>query len=77
MLDVRLLVETTYALEGDRLEILLVYRRIEDVRALGRSIAANADGVLPNVDAVLRATAKLEKGLLIEKAFPGHGTPPH
>tara|TARA_B110001450_G_C17657600_1_gene495928 strand:- start:199 stop:2715 length:2517 start_codon:yes stop_codon:yes gene_type:complete len=74
MLDVRVLVRTTYALEGDRLEVLLVYRRIEELRALGRALAANEDGVLPNVDAVLRATAKLEKGLEISKAFPGHGT---
>lgn len=60
MMDVRLLVTTTHELEGDRLEILLVYRRIEELRAHGRSIAANhaanEDGVLPNVDAVLRAT---------------------
>jgi hypothetical protein len=74
MLDVRVLVRTTYALEGDRLEVLLVFRRIEELRALGRALAANEDGVLPNVDAVLRATAKLEKGLEISKAFPGHGT---
>ena len=74
MLDVRVLVRTTYALEGDRLEILLVFRRIEELRALGRALAANQDGVLPNVDAVLRATAKLEKGLEISKAFPGHGS---
>lgn len=74
ILDVRVLVRTTYALEGDRLEILLVYRRIEELRALGRAIAANQDCVLPNVDAVLRATVKLEKGLEISKAFPGQGT---
>jgi hypothetical protein len=43
ILDVRVLVRTTYALEGDRLEILLVYRRIEELRALGRAIAANQD----------------------------------
>ena len=52
MLDVRVLVRTTYALEGDRLEILLVPRRVEELRALGRALAANQDGVLPNVDAV-------------------------
>jgi hypothetical protein len=74
MLDVRCLVSTTYDLEGDRLEVLLVFRRIEELRALGRSLGANADGVLPNVDSVLRANAKLEKGLEIEKVFPGHGT---
>ena len=52
MLDVRVLVRTTYALEGDRLEILLVPRRVEELRALGRALAANQDGVLPNVDDV-------------------------
>ena len=30
--------------------------------------------MLPNVDSVLRQTAKLATGLEIEKAFPGHGT---
>mmetsp|Transcript_1919 Transcript_1919/g.4128 ORF Transcript_1919/g.4128 Transcript_1919/m.4128 type:complete len:255 (+) Transcript_1919:293-1057(+) len=74
MLDVRALVRTSYALEGDRLEILLVYRRIEELRALGRALAANADGILPNVDAVLRAKTKLENGVTIAKVFAGHGT---
>ena len=40
MLDMRTLVAQTYALEGDRLEVLLVYERIEALRALGRSISA-------------------------------------
>ena len=41
ILDVRIIVRTTYALEGDRLEILLVFRRIEELRALGRALASN------------------------------------
>ena len=73
MLDMRTLVKTTYELEGDRLEVLLVYDRIEALRALGRSIAAYQDGVLPNVDAVLRLLMKLKKGTEIEKHFNGHG----
>ena len=34
----RILVKTTYELEGDRLEILLTYDRIEGLRALGRAM---------------------------------------
>ena len=52
-----ILVKTTYALEGDRLEILVTYERIEALRALGRSIQSKADGVLPNVDSTLRRMA--------------------
>jgi hypothetical protein len=73
MLDARILVKTTYELEGDRLEILLVHERIESLRALGRSIQANEDGVLPNVDAVLRRLMKLKKHVKVEKHFDGHG----
>lgn len=74
ILDARALVRTTYALEGDRLEILLVHRRVEELLALGRSLTANQEGILPNVDAVLRAVTPLQNGLTISKAFPGHGT---
>ena len=60
MLDTRTLVKTTYELEGDRLELLLTYDRVEALRALGRAIAAGNDGVLPNVDAVLRRMTTLK-----------------
>jgi hypothetical protein len=73
MLDMRVLVSTTYQLEGDRLEILLAYEKVEALRALGRSITAKADGVLRNVDAVLRALIELKKGVKVEKHFDGHG----
>lgn len=73
MLDVRALVRTTYALEGDRLEIMLAFERIEALRSLGRAISAGADGVLPNVDGVLRRLMELKKGVTIEKYFEGHG----
>ena len=73
-LDMRTLVAQTYALEGDRLEVLLVFDRIEALRALGRSISAKEDGMLPNVDAVLRRLMVLKKGVKIEKHFHGHGT---
>lgn len=73
MLDMRPLVKTTYELEGDRLEVLLVRDRVEALRALGRSIKAHEDGVLPNVDAVLRRMMELKKGVKVEKHFHGHG----
>lgn len=74
MLDIRSLVRTTYELEGDRLEVLLLYSRIETLRSLGRSLRANADGILPNADAVLRARVKLDKNVTITKVFPGYGS---
>ena len=73
MLDMRILVTTTYELEGDRLELLLTYDRVEALRALGRSLKAGGDGVLPNVDAVLRRLMVLKKGVKVEKYFNGHG----
>lgn len=73
MLDLRSIVKATYDLEGDRLEILLVYDRIEHLRQLGQSIIAEAPGVLPNVDALLRANVLLQVGLRVSKYFPGHG----
>jgi hypothetical protein len=32
-----------------------------------------ADGILPNVDAVLRGLMELKKGVKFEKHFHGHG----
>lgn len=69
MLDLRDLVRYTYQLEGDGLELLIVWERIEHLRALGRSIAAGGDGVLRNVDAVLRANLKLRNGVKIQKVI--------
>lgn len=65
--DLRSLVSTTYELEGDRLELLLVYNRVEALRSLGRGIIAGADGLLPNVDLVLRRKVKMQPGIKIEK----------
>lgn len=67
MLDLRDLVRYTYQLEGDGLELLILYERIEHLRAIGRVIAAGGEGVLPNVDAVLRKNVKLRNGLKIQK----------
>jgi hypothetical protein len=73
MLDIRILVKTTYELEGDRLEILLTFERTESLRALGRAIKSEDDGCLPNVDATLRKLMKLKKDMVIEKYYAGHG----
>jgi hypothetical protein len=76
MLDLRNLVRYTYELEGDRLEMLLVFDRVERLRAMGRSLSdpqQRGQGLLANVDAVLRRCAKLEVGLVLEKMFAGHG----
>ena len=69
MLDARRLVSVTYELEGDRLEIMLTYERIKELRAFGRAIEAEEDGCLPNVDAVLRRLIVLKKGTQLEKYF--------
>lgn len=72
MRDIRALVQMTYELEGDRLEILLVHQRIEKLRALGRAMQSGAD-VIPNVDAILRHEMKLVNGVKMSKFFEGHG----
>jgi hypothetical protein len=71
MLDMRSLVSTTYELEGDRLELLLAYGRVETLRSLGRSLGQ--EGVLRNVEAVLRFSVKLEQGVKLRKNWPAHG----
>ena len=65
MLDVRQLISTTYELEGDRLEILVAFDRIEVLRKLGQTLGE--DGTLPNVDAVLRKKFEIKKGSCIIK----------
>lgn len=72
MLDLRFIVKTTYELEGDRLEVLLVYDRIEELRARGRAIMAKQSGSLPNVDSILRSTMKLRNGCQIQKVCCFH-----
>ncbi|KAG8458651.1 hypothetical protein KFE25_008448 [Diacronema lutheri] len=73
ILDMRRLIATTYELEGDRLEILLAYERIEALRSLGRRVARGDAGSLPNVDALLRRGVQIVDGIKIEKNFPMHG----
>lgn len=67
MLDMRCLVSTTYELEGDRLELLLLYERIERLRALGKAMLAGDAGVLSNLDAALRSRVQLKSGVKVEK----------
>lgn len=74
MLDIRHLVRTTYELEGDRLEIMLVFNRVEELRAFGRSLICDQGAtVLPNLDAALRSSIKLEVGAKVSKFFDGFG----
>jgi len=69
--DMRALVSTVYKLEGDRLEILLAYRLIEQLRELGRNLGQ--PGTLRNVEGVLRFRTKLKVGVTVRKFWPGHG----
>jgi len=63
----RILVKTTYELEGDRLEILLTYDRIEGLRALGR--ASDAAARYKGNSALSRGTKpKLRSGRTAESA---------
>ena len=72
ILDMRVLVSTTYTLEGDGGALLLLaYPLIENIRQLGRNLAS--EGSLANVEAVLRNAAELKRGLIIKKVFVGYG----
>ncbi|KAG8466975.1 hypothetical protein KFE25_008354 [Diacronema lutheri] len=71
VLDMRILVQTTHELDGDRLELLLAYDRIDALRSLGRTLSQ--PGVLRNVDAVLRSTIRLVPGLKLRTNFPTRG----
>eukprot|EP00854_Cymbomonas_tetramitiformis_P003509 gene3509-4413_t len=70
------LLATTYAMEGDRLGILLVYMRVESLRKYGRALVDDIEnrGLLLNVDAVIRRARELKVGAAIRKEFPGYGT---
>ncbi|KAK3255050.1 hypothetical protein CYMTET_35754 [Cymbomonas tetramitiformis] len=68
------MLKTTYELEGDRLEIVLAFRRIETLRAYGRQLLSVSEnrGLLPNV-VVIRMSLEPTVGLAIKKEFAGHG----
>lgn len=71
MLGQRQLVRTTYELEGDRLEILVAYDRIEALRYYGRHLGE--PGTLPNLDAVLKKHMQIGQGTRIAKLWQGIG----
>lgn len=71
MLDMRLLITTTYNLEGDGLAVMLAYERIEALRQLGRSLAQ--PGILVNLAAVIRSSSPLIIGTNMAKDWPGYG----
>lgn len=61
-MDLEILCSTTYRLEGDGLEILLVHDELEALRERGRMLGSNAS-TLPNVAAILRAKQPISIGL--------------
>ncbi|KAK3252667.1 hypothetical protein CYMTET_38048 [Cymbomonas tetramitiformis] len=69
------MLKTTYALEGDRLEILLAYCRVEALRSYGRQLQEYAEsaGLLPTLDVILARLVTPAVGMAVQKAFPGHG----
>ena len=73
-MDIELLISTTYEMEGERLEILLVYSRVERLRELGRRIKSRGRGVLVNVEAVIRRMQNFPAiGMVFTKDFERHG----
>ena len=70
-LDVRVVVSTTYELEGDGLPIMLAYPRIETIRLKGRTL--HDDNSLPNVESLIKQMMALTPGTKIAKYFDGHG----
>jgi len=70
-------VTTTIEIGVERLEVLLLFSRIEAIQQLGRSLQDDETnrGVLRNVDALIRRNAKTPKeGLVFTKQLPGHGS---
>ena len=75
VMDLKKIVSTTYELEGERLEILLAFRRLESLRALGRSIKdpMQARSVLRNASALVnRYAGSIRIGGAFKKQFHGH-----
>ena len=64
-LDLTVLIKTTYDLEGDGLEILLVFDRVHALLTLGE----NLDDHLPNVDRILDLASKPQLGSKVNKLF--------
>jgi hypothetical protein len=70
------LVSVTGEMQGEHLEILLLFSRMEGLREFGRKLRDDEEnrGLLPNVDALVRRALEPKKGLAIKKEFTGHGT---
>jgi hypothetical protein len=60
-----LFVKLCYDMEGDRLEALLLYDRVESLLATRRAIGT--DGITPALDEHLRKTVKCGVGLKVKK----------
>lgn len=75
MVDMRLIISTTYEMEGDLIPQLLGYLRIESIRSLGQNIQNGIPGTLPTVEAILRQTTELKKGSRLEKVCHGPHPP--
>ena len=69
VVDLELLVRTTYKLEGDGLEILLAYDMIESIRTFGNSLSTTSTTNLPNSAAVARATHVMKIGSKLYEYF--------
>lgn len=61
-MDMEVLCTTTYKMEGDGLEILLIHDALEDLRLRGRMLGTEA-AHLPNASAILRAKARITIGM--------------
>jgi hypothetical protein len=72
-MDMEILCTTTYKLEGDGLEILLVYDMLETIRTKGRTLGNDASD-LPNLAAVMRTKKKLEIHVPIIDTFDDGNT---
>jgi hypothetical protein len=72
-MDLKILCETTHRMEGDRLEILLVYREVDAIITLGQTFGASPSD-MPNLAAVLRKQCKIKVGTpILEKMGDLHG----
>eukprot|EP00967_Tisochrysis_lutea_P032208 scaffold38057_cov41-Tisochrysis_lutea.AAC.1 len=61
-MDLEILCSTTYKLEGDELEILLVHDALEGIRERGRRLGYEASD-LPNAAAILRRDEPIVLGM--------------
>ena len=59
-MDMEILCKSTYDMEGDGLEILLIFDVIEKIRAKGRTLGDDAAD-LPNLAAIMRKKKAIEK----------------